>query len=97
MKYALVPLALFSLAACTTTANRREMWSPAKGHGPYTDKLRNMTLSGRSDHRSQTFTVPVTKQAGGQPPAGATPAPAPNAAAPSSSTGAPPAPAPPLP
>lgn len=73
VKSALVPLAFFSLAACATSSNHRDLWWPDKQHGPYTDELRNMTLADRSDHRSRTVHMTVVRQPG-QP--AASPAPA---------------------
>jgi hypothetical protein len=41
----LLPLALIAaitFTSCTTLANRRDLYSPAKGSGPYTQKLKKM-------------------------------------------------------
>ena len=35
----------FALNACTTLANRRDLYSPAKPEGPYTDKLAHHRIS----------------------------------------------------
>ena len=32
-------IVVFALNACTTLANRRDLYSPDTAHGPYTDKL----------------------------------------------------------
>jgi hypothetical protein len=38
----LVLLAAFSLSACTTLANRRDLYRPKKANGPWTAKLDKM-------------------------------------------------------
>ena len=88
------------LTACTTTANRRDLWSPDKGNGPYTQQFRNMTLIGRSDHRSHTYTYTVYHEVGEQQQPSASsaaplppqPAPTPGANTPSASAPLPPPP-----
>ncbi|MGA3170028.1 MAG: hypothetical protein ABSE62_03360 [Chthoniobacteraceae bacterium] len=54
-----------TLTACKTTSDRFDLYSPNKPHGPYTDRVRGMTLAYRYNHQSTTYTVPVT---GSQPP-----------------------------
>jgi len=42
---ALLPLTLLActaLAGCNTLANKRDLYSPSKGKGPYTNQLRAM-------------------------------------------------------
>ena len=51
MKIAL-PLLLigaFALNACTTLANRRDLYSPEQPHGVYTNHLHNYEIQERSD------------------------------------------------
>jgi len=49
-----------TLTACKTTSDRRDLYSPNKAQGPYTAKLRGMTLAGQYNHQSTTYTYPVT-------------------------------------
>lgn len=60
VKFALPLLALsvLSLAACTTDANRRDTYKPAKGDGPYTRMLedgswedRGLAVGETAEHR----------------------------------------------
>lgn len=65
--YTLIAL-VCALVACKTTSDRFDLYSPDKPQGPATQKLRGMTLAGRYDHQSNTFTYPVTGSVGGVPP-----------------------------
>jgi len=49
----LLPLALLgcvALTSCTTLANRRDLYSPVKGKGPYTDQLREIDFQHAFDN-----------------------------------------------
>ena len=67
--------AICALTACKTTSDRFDLYSPDRAHGPATERLREMTLAGRYDHKSSTHTYvkrgPVVPEEGG--PAGAVP------------------------
>ena len=39
----LLALAVFSLVACNTLVTRRDVYSPQKGHGPYSQALKEGT------------------------------------------------------
>lgn len=41
---ALLTIVAFALNACTTLANRRDLYSPDKPHGPYTQKLQQAEM-----------------------------------------------------
>jgi hypothetical protein len=89
----LLVAAVCALAACETTADRRDLYAPNKPEGPYTDKLREMTLAWRLDHQSSTFTYAVAGN-GSQPPdesgpIAPPPPPPPPSATPDTESGAP--------
>jgi hypothetical protein len=54
---------VFALTACKTTADRYDLYAPDRPHGPATDKLRGMTLLGRYNHQSTTYTYPASETA----------------------------------
>ena len=70
VKYVLPALVavVCALTACKTTADRFDLFAPDKPQGPYLQKLRGMTLAGRYDHQSNTYTVPVGATAAPLPP-----------------------------
>lgn len=41
----LIVITAFALNACTTLANRRDLYSPEKPHGPYTDRLAHAEMT----------------------------------------------------
>jgi hypothetical protein len=49
-----------ALAACKTTADRRDLYSPNKPEGPATAKLRDWTLFGHDNHKSTTYTYAIS-------------------------------------
>jgi hypothetical protein len=59
-----------AFTACQTTADHFDLFAPNKAQGPATEKLRGMTLAGRYNHQSTTYTVPVTSVAGAGPETG---------------------------
>jgi len=81
---------VFALAACNTTSDRRDLYSPDKPQGPATAELRDWTLFGNNNHQSTTSTVAVASTAP-VPPAGpiAPPPPMPESGTPDTSLGAP--------
>jgi hypothetical protein len=95
VKYVLPALvAVFcALTACKTTADRRDLYSPDKAQGPYTAKLRGMTLFGNYNHQSTTYSFPVAQSAGLPPeesePIAPPPPPPPTSAMPDTNAGAP--------
>jgi hypothetical protein len=54
---------VFALAACKTTSDRRDLYSPTKPSGPATAELRDWTLFGGNNHKSTTYTYAVSTSA----------------------------------
>ncbi|HEX4085727.1 MAG TPA: hypothetical protein VHY22_12495, partial [Chthoniobacteraceae bacterium] len=84
------------LAGCKTTADRFSLYQPDRPQGPAIDKLRGMTLAGRFNHQSATYTYPVSAAQPPQEPATETtppppppPSTGPGVTAPESTLGAP--------
>ena len=48
-----------ALTACKTTSDRFDLFAPNRPQGPYTERSRGMTLAGRYNHQSTTYTYPV--------------------------------------
>jgi hypothetical protein len=82
-----------ALAACKTTSDRRDLFSPNKPQGPATAELRDWTLFGHNNHKSTTYSYPVAQAGAAAPDSGpiAPPPPVPPAdsAAPDNAIGAP--------
>ena len=87
----LLVVAVCGLAACKTTSDRRDLYSPTKPSGPATAELRDWTLFGGNNHKSTTYTYAISTPsvAPGGPIAPPPPAPAADNGMPDINSGAP--------